>query len=192
VRLSPGSRLEASLGEDERVVTLVGKAFFAVAPERHRPFVVSTDAGQVRVLGTRFEVAQEHRAIRTVVVEGMVELATSEGEVQVPGGNVGSAEQGEAPTSVPVDDPLSHLGWSAGLLVFYDTPLGDVAREVERHFHLPLTLESSVDGGTRVSASFEEGESFEEVVETLCSITRSQCRIWADSAVVGPTIGEAR
>ena len=192
VRLSPGSRLEAHLGPEERVVHLEGKAFFAVAPDGGRPFVVSTDQAQVKVLGTRFEVAQDTGSLRTVVVEGRVRLSSSEGEVEVPEGSVGFAESGATPTAVPVEDPLSLLDWPGGLLVFHDTPLGHVAREVQRHFQLPVKLESATSSATRVSASFEEGESFQEVVETLCSITRSLCRIWADSAVVGPPTGEAR
>jgi transmembrane sensor len=192
VRLSPGSRLEARLSEGERLVTLVGRAFFAVAPERNRPFSVLLESGQIQVLGTRFEVAEEAGGIRTVVVEGRVALATAEGRVDVPGGSVGSAEAGMAPTVTAVEDVLSLLDWPGGLLVFHNTPLSDVAREVERHFRTPIRVVSATDGGRRVSASFEAGESFQEVMETLCSVTRSQCQISADSAVVEPATGEER
>jgi transmembrane sensor len=191
VRLSPGSRLEASLGKDQRSVTLDGKAFFAVAPDGGRPFLVRTEAGEVLVLGTRFEIAQEDRGIRTVVVEGRVALHTSDGRVEVPKGSVGEGSPGSRPTVRAVDDVLSLLDWPGGLLVFHETPLRDVVREVERHFRLPVRAHLPESRTLTVSASFEEGESFEEVLETLCSVTRSQCRISADSAVIGSPPGEA-
>jgi ferric-dicitrate binding protein FerR (iron transport regulator) len=189
VRLSAGSRLEASLGEEQRTVKLNGKAFFAVAPDGDRPFVVRTEGGEVLVLGTRFEVAHDLHGIRTVVIEGRVALNTPEGRVEVPMGSMGESRGGSAPTVTAVDDVLTLLDWPGGLLVFHDTPLSTVAREVQRHFQIPVRLDQPTVEGPRISASFEDGESFEEVVETLCSITRSACRISADSAVIGSSAG---
>ncbi len=191
VRLSPGSRLEASLGEDRRAVTLDGKAFFAVAPDGDRPFLVRTEEGEVRVLGTRFEVAQVAGGIRTIVVEGRVALNTPGGRVEIPKGSVGEGSPGSRPTVRAVDDVLSLLDWPGGLLVFHETPLRDVVREVERHFSTPVRVDLPTSATLTVSASFEEGESFEEVLETLCSVTRSQCQISADSAVIGSPPGVA-
>jgi transmembrane sensor len=192
VRLSPGSRLEAQLGESRRIVSLDGRAFFAVAPDSGRPFVVSTDRGRVRVLGTRFEVSEEAEGLRTVVVEGSVRLSTDDGQVDVPGGSVGYGNPGRAPTSVQMEDIFSLLDWPGGVLVFHDTPLPDVAREVARQFGTSVRIEAPARPAPRVSASFEGGETFQEIMETLCSVTRSLCRISGDSAVVGPPSGEPR
>jgi transmembrane sensor len=192
VRLAPGSRLEARLREDQRTVELEGRAFFAVAPDGRRPFEVRTAKGLVRVLGTRFEVASGEDGLRTVVVEGRVELANAVGRVEVPGGSVGTALEGEGPQAAPVVDVYSFLDWPGGLLVFHSTPLRGVAREVQRHFGIPVRIDTPAGEGLRISASFEEGESFQEVLETLCSITGSECRIYVDSAVIGPRIGEGR
>lgn len=192
VRLAPGSRLEARLGKDQRTVELEGRAFFAVAPDGGRPFEVQTEKGKVRVLGTRFEVATRDNGLRTVVVEGRVELATADGLVDVPGGHVGHAVEGERPQTTPVEDVLTFLDWPGGLLVFHDTPLHGVAREVERHFGIPVRIEARGADSLRISASFEEDESFHEVVETLCSVTGSECRIDGDGAAIGPRIGEGR
>jgi transmembrane sensor len=192
VRLSPGSRLEASLGMDRRTVTLEGRGFFAVAPQKGRPFVVHTPAGQVSVLGTRFEVSQQASDLRTVVVEGRVALATPEGQVEVPAGNVGFAQPGSRPTVTEVEDVLALLDWPGGLLVYHNTALDEVAREVERHFRVPIRVEPRGRNMPRVSASFEDEESFTEILETLCSVTRSECRISPDSAVIGHRTGETR
>lgn len=185
VRLAPGSEIQASVGEDRRVVQLEGRAFFAVAPDENRPFRVQVGDGEVRVLGTRFEVWEGDEELRTVVVEGRVAMATGDGEVEIPAGSVGHARPGAPPTSEEVPDVLSLLDWPGGLLVFHDTPVRDVAREVERHFQIPVRVDPMAHGNPRVSASFEADESFREVLETLCTVTGSQCRISGDSAVIG-------
>jgi len=186
VRLAPGSQLQASLGRDRRIVHLEGRAFFAVAPDRDRPFLVQVGSGQVSVLGTRFEVSEAGGNLRTVVVEGLVAVATTEGEVEVPAGSVGHARPGSPPVAERVPDVLSLLDWPGGLLVFHDTPVRDVAREVERHFRTPILVDPLTGGNPRVSASFEGDESFEEILETLCSVTGSECTISSDSAVIVP------
>jgi transmembrane sensor len=71
-RLAEGARLEEWEAGSRRLVSLEGRAFFAVARDTTKPFVVRTSAGQVRVLGTRFELRSDPSLLRTVVVEGRV------------------------------------------------------------------------------------------------------------------------
>jgi len=60
-----------------RLLLRSGEIFIVTAPDTHalpRPFVVETDYGTIRALGTRFEVAQENEGIRVAVYEGAVEV----------------------------------------------------------------------------------------------------------------------
>jgi transmembrane sensor len=105
--------------DGSREVTLQGRAFFAVARDETRPFVVRAGQDQVRVLGTRFEVAQEQagEGLRVVVVEGRVEVTTAAGSVEVPAGSVGRTGGAGGPTSEVVDDPRALLDWPEGIMV---------------------------------------------------------------------------
>jgi len=189
VRLAPGSRLDVRFRDGRREVSLQGRAFFAVAPDRSRPFLVQTEGGEVRVLGTRFEVTEGGEGVRTVVVEGRVVLSSPLGEVEVPAGSVGSAPPDRAPEAETLADPWVLLDWPGGLLVFHETPLSNVIREVEDHFGLPVGLHDSGAAHRRISASFQEDESFREVVETLCVVASLTCRVTPDSAVILSTAG---
>jgi transmembrane sensor len=184
VRLASGSQLDVRFSEDRRSVALRGRAFFAVAPDRHRPFLVQAGEAEVRVLGTRFEVSENGNGIRTVVVEGRVSLSSPWGDVMVPEGNVGTAPPGQAPEAEAVADPWSLLDWPGGLLVFHETPLENVAQEVADHFGIPVRLRDHQAGSRRISASFQGEESFREVLETLCVVTSTSCRLTSDSAVI--------
>lgn len=189
VRLAPGSHLDVRFSEDRRSVALRGRAFFAAAPDRNRPFQVQAGEAEVRVLGTRFEVSEEGEGIRAVVVEGRVSLSSPWGEVVVPAGNVGRAPPGRIPQAEAVVDPWSLMDWPGGLLVFHETPLENVAREVAEHFGIPVRLRDGQAGSRRISAAFQGEESFQEVLETLCVVTSTSCRLTPDSAVIEPPPG---
>jgi transmembrane sensor len=174
VRLAGGSRLQVWENESLRNVSLEGRAFFAVTRDETRPFVVSTGAGEIRVLGTRFEVAEEEEGTRTVVVEGLVAVSNRSGSVEVPAGGLARMQPGESPVAETVEDPWSLLDWPDGILVFQGTPLSEVAEEVSRHFGRPVFVSGPELGTRRITAWFQ-GESFEEVAEALCLVVGASC-----------------
>src|SRR5690606_13211227 len=60
---------------DERRVTLVrGRAFFQVAKNRSRPFIVDAGGKHVRAVGTAFEVSMERGEMTVVLAEGKVRV----------------------------------------------------------------------------------------------------------------------
>ena len=78
IRLNAGSRLEIIPGnEAERHVRLDGEAFFDVARDEQRPFVLETSGMEVKVLGTSFNVTAYDEIQSVVLVEGSVEVKGS-------------------------------------------------------------------------------------------------------------------
>lgn len=185
VRLAGGSRLRVWDREETREVSLEGRAFFAVTRNESMPFVVHTDPGDVRVLGTRFEVAEEEAGIRTVVLEGRVALSNAEGSVDVPAGSMARMWEGEVPEAETVENPWSLLDWPDGILVFQETPLSQVAEEVSRHFGQTLLLSDSEIGTRRITAWFQ-GETFSEVTEAICMVLYAACTRDGSIVTVGP------
>jgi transmembrane sensor len=182
VRLAQGSRLTEWAVEGTREVSLEGRGFFAVARDEARPFQVRTEAGRVRVLGTRFEIQEEDDDLRAVVVEGLVEVSNDEGLVEVGAGQVARILDGGAPRAEVSDDVYALLSWAEGYLVFQASPLGQVAREVEQHYGQPLNVASQELAMRRITAWFQ-GESFDEVAESLCLAAGADCRV-AEGGVV--------
>lgn len=185
VRLATGSRLEERMLPDRREVVLEGRAFFAVAHDAARPFVVREGSGSVRVLGTRFELSGTADSLRVVVVEGRVEMATGAGAVEVPRGSVGWAAGDAAPRTAVADDVYGLMDWPDGILVYRGTPLTEVAAEVARRFGHPVRVEGDALGSRRVSGAFVE-EAFQDVVESLCVVTGATCVPAGDGFVMRP------
>ena len=64
------------LPEKERNVYLEGEAYFEVTKNRHKPFIVQSDAMRVRVLGTTFNFKSDKhcRIAEATLIEGEIEV----------------------------------------------------------------------------------------------------------------------
>jgi transmembrane sensor len=71
----PDTELTFQMDGKQRSVTFIrGEAFFDVAPDPTQPFVVNTDYGAVRVLGTEFLTAYKGDSVVVTVLEGKVQV----------------------------------------------------------------------------------------------------------------------
>jgi len=79
VWLNAGSRInyEKNFGATQRVVTLTGEAFFDVAPNASKPFVIHTARIDIRVLGTSFNVKSypTDKTTETTLIHGSIEVS---------------------------------------------------------------------------------------------------------------------
>lgn len=155
--LDAASRAEVDFYATRRQVRLLaGSAFFAVAHDTKRPFVVQAAGVQVTVLGTRFEVALEGDAVLVAVDAGRVQVRDANGTAHELGaGQMLRLRPGQA-ARVQAADTVA--AWREGWLDFQSTPLAEVARRLERYSPQPLRVEPDaaalpVLGRVRIAAA---------------------------------------
>ncbi|MBO9713382.1 FecR domain-containing protein [Sphingomonas sp.] len=140
-----------------RIELLRGQAFFRVAHDPGRPFVVENAKRSVTALGTQFEVRVRGSALRVILVEGRVRVATGTGgaDAIVELGAGQRLDAGPAGVTVTRADRVGAEDWQQGMVSFHDTPLGDAAAELNRHSHgKPLLVRDPEVAGIRVSGAF--------------------------------------
>lgn len=172
VRLDTDTELKVRLGAAQREVRLVhGRAFFDVAHDAARPFIVEADGARVRAVGTRFDVRLTGAEPQVTLVEGVVEVSRSQaGQVRrwrlTPGQALvpGSAK----PLPTPVDLATA-TSWTAGQLVFHATPLSDAVAEVNRYSRTKIVLENSALAAQPVSGKFDVGDT-QAFVAAVCDL----------------------
>lgn len=137
VEMNTGSALDIRLEDGERRVRLRhGEAFFQVARDADRPFVVQTDHGAVRVTGTRFSVADRDGETVVAVEEGSVEVRAARGD----GGAVRLTHDQQTAFDrhqvAPVRgaDAAAAFAWRRGQVVFRQQSLGAVVAELNRYW----------------------------------------------------------
>ncbi len=190
VRLGPDSRLQVMPAGSDRQVTLVGRAFFAVARDEARPFQVFTPAGSIRVLGTRFQLEADVDDMRLVVVEGSVALATSGSEVQVGAGEMTEVKMGK-PGAVQAAPALAQLSseWMGQFLVFQRTPLARAAREIEEIYDVEVRILDPALEEKTLTMWFSS-RPLEDVLTVVCSVVDASCRIEGRVVSVGTSEDE--
>ncbi|WP_433853946.1 FecR family protein [Stenotrophomonas nitritireducens] len=174
VDLDADTRVQVRYDHRGRHVRLDGgRAFFRVARDSERPFLVQTSAGSVRALGTRFEVSRLGNAADVTLYEGSVELQGSADAarpaarlgVLVPGQRARMADQRMQVTDAAVAAG-SAPGWLSGRLVFNDTPLPEAVAEFGRYSFKPVLLADPGLASYRVSGVFR-GEDVEGFIQAL-------------------------
>lgn len=185
VRLAPESRLRVAPVANRREVWLDGEAFFAVAHDSARPFAVRTRVGSVEVLGTRFDLQVVGSELRLVVTEGKVALVSGTHRRIVVAGQVARVRDGGPPVVEGVAEPDSLLAWTRGFIVFQNTPLHQVARELERRYGVRVLLPDSMIASRTVTAWFTN-QDFDQVLAAICRAVDAHCTHRGDVASIEP------
>ena len=190
VLLGPGSELTvaAGYGEGIRAVELRGEALFEVVHDETRPFSVRAGGAEIRDLGTTFVVNTDPGdGVRVAVTAGSVSLApagapASAGTLLRPGDRA-LLEGGRAVVEHPAALE-SDLAWTRGRLVFEEAPLSEVAVELWRWYGTTLRVESPSLRGRELTASFEDDEPVERVLDVVRLAVGASLEMRGDTAIL--------
>ncbi len=175
ITLDANSQLQVAMSNQNRDVQLLkGRARFNVAKDPQRPFVVSTDTGSVRALGTIFDVNKNKQLLHVALLEGRVEVApkqatdTIQKQVMTAGHQTTvSSTQGVAkPTPMNQDQPQD---WTNGILQFNATPLDVAVEEFNRYLKKPLRIRGKNIADLQITGSFSTKEP-QKIISALTTI----------------------
>ena len=138
------SLISVSFTEARRNVVLQrGEAYFDVAENPRRPFVVHAGSKSIRAVGTAFNVAKHDDQVTVTVTEGRVIVAEPETAVPVnqAAADTRSLVAGQearydaSTTELPVKqvDTSVAIAWRDGMLKYMAEPLSAVVRDVNRY-----------------------------------------------------------
>jgi len=131
VELSTGSAISVAFTGHQRHIHLHdGEAWFKVARDPARPFVVESAGGTTTALGTAFAVASDGKSGLVTVTEHSVRVRASGRSTDLREGQ--SCRYGaDGPSNPAVSDPTG-LAWRQGRLVFISRPLREVVAKLDR------------------------------------------------------------
>ncbi len=168
VRLSDGSqltldtasRISVRITGSDRIVTLTdGQAYFDVARDPSRPFVVRAGDTSVTATGTRFDVRRVDGGARVVLVEGRVIVRKTESADRSWALRPGQQIFTHAPTPVvETTDAAGATSWTSGRLTFHQTRLGDAIAEINRYSDHPIVLRAPAMADIAVNGVFDSDD----------------------------------
>lgn len=161
--LNTATLVRARVGQGERTVWLdKGEAYFDVAHDKARPFVVMAGANKITVLGTRFTVRREAAGTNVVVADGRVQVENAQDARQTPLILVKHqkvvATQATMLKSDESDAKIEQsLSWREGKLVFDQVPLDYAAGEFNRYNKKKLVLADAEAAKVTIGGRFDVG-----------------------------------
>jgi transmembrane sensor len=153
IELNAASRLTVRFERNARHVRMDdAQAFFDVAKDARRPFLIEAGDTQVRVVGTRFDVRHRDGQVVVAVQRGLVEVRpASAAPVRLRAGQGLSHVEGQDDArvaTVPVDEVT---GWRQGRLIYRDRPLSEIVGDLNRLFPRPVKLADARAADMRLS-----------------------------------------
>ena len=178
VVLDTHSRVDVNYSRGQRRVRLLGgQAWFQVARDAVRPFVVDAGNQRITALGTAFNVrlGGSEKTVQVTLVEGKVAVDPIQStltrmifqpltSVLTPGDSLVVAD---AKSTITHKADISKIGsWREGRLVFNDETLTEAIEEVNRYSTTQIVLSDPALAGLRVSGVFKAGHS-QSFLETV-------------------------
>jgi transmembrane sensor len=184
VLLNTDSRVQLEYTPDQRAVRLLqGEAFFEVAHNADRPFLVYAGGNVVRAVGTAFSVHIQKHDVAVVVTEGTVELASVSPRaggaqdglskprtIKLVAINAGQGatidDRVEAIETIKPAEVTRKLSWREGVLSFSGEPLEQVVQEVSRYTPVTIVISDPSIRNVAIGGYFKAGET-ESMFEAL-------------------------
>lgn len=145
-------------GPTSREVTLAGEAYFEVAKDGDRPFIVHTPQTTIQVLGTKFNVNTYQKRESTSLTEGKVRLSCANAQaIELEPGYQGNFHPAEGFKKAPFHTDQA-LSWMSGVYYFHNMPLADVSDVIQRWFGVKVILDRAELAAYPISGLLEKGQ----------------------------------
>jgi len=169
ITLNTASKIRVMLNEHQRLIKLDGgEAFFEVAKDARRPFIVQAGNRLIIAVGTRFSVRREGRDVQVVVTEGEVRL-----ENAMPDAVTSRYSNTRTSASLLAAGAIAHtsnarlmveektpreaedsLSWRTGYLTFKALPLPEAIAEFNRYTSRKILIQDPQVAAFHVSGRF--------------------------------------
>jgi ferric-dicitrate binding protein FerR (iron transport regulator) len=149
-----------------RAIALKGEAFFNVAPDKKKPFIISVNDVQVSVVGTSFNIKSENGNTEVVVETGIVQVTKSGKTVELNAGEkiIMPANDSSA-TKEKVSDKLYNY-YRSKEFVCDETPLWKLVQVLNEAYDSKIIIGRKELNDKRITTIFYN-ESLEKILEII-------------------------
>ncbi|MBP5277003.1 MAG: FecR domain-containing protein [Prevotella sp.] len=155
-------------GRGSRNVVIEGEAYFMVAKDRSRPFIVHTLDGDVRVYGTEFNVNSKDVSTTIVLVEGTVSVTPTGGREQMMRPNEqATIDSNTSSSRIEPVDVNPYIAWHTGSFAFVNYTIEDIARVLSNWYNVEIIISDESIKKERFSGFFDKYLPKEQVFDAI-------------------------
>ncbi len=196
VYLNSGSSITYPISFEKdttRYVSLTGEAYFEVAHDKDRLFMVNTQEVDVRVYGTQFNISNypEDENAEVALLQGSLSMAKSaaskeiQNELFLEPGYKGSFNKTEKDITREKVNTALYTSWMTGNLVLRNETFENIIRKLERHYNVTIINNNTKLSSERFNATIETNqESIEQVFSYFKKVYNIEYRIVENKIVI--------
>jgi ferric-dicitrate binding protein FerR (iron transport regulator) len=165
-------RYAKNLSGAERAVYLEGEAFFDVAQQEARPFVVYANHTQTQVLGTTFDIkAYEAQPVEVAVLSGKVAVSRntedkSANRLILTTGRKAIFKTDKQMEEIAIADP-NLMAWKENVLRFKNVTIGSTVKTLESYYNVKIVVEDSSVAALDYIGYFSNSPKLEDVLDAV-------------------------
>jgi len=145
----------SSFNKNRREVTLKGESYFDIAPDRSKPFIITVDDLEIKVVGTSFNVHPVNDRIEVQVRSGIVQLTAGNNAITVTKGQTGIYIKKDHSLAVRDFLDLNSISYATKSFYFHDISLSDAFTYIEDAFNVTINFDHKKFAACRLTAEFE-------------------------------------
>ncbi|MDF1559762.1 MAG: FecR domain-containing protein [Bacteroidales bacterium] len=155
---------------DSRTVSLAGEAFFDIAPDSSRPFIIDAGNASVKVVGTSFSVMTDNgnNEVEVYVESGSVMLSSKDGEQNVTLEPQFVGRISDRGSSQAVNTDANYLSWHTDMLIFDGERLETVFADLKRTFNINIVAADPVINDYRLTSPFVD-QPHDTIIKVICT-----------------------
>jgi transmembrane sensor len=133
---SSSIKFPTAFTQEQRLVDISGEAYFEVAHNPVKPFVVKNGTNEITVLGTHFNVNaySDEAATKVTLLQGSVKVSNDKGALTIKPGQQAMLTLNHPPEAASSVDIEEIIAWKNGLFQFNDEPIEIIMRQVARWY----------------------------------------------------------
>ena len=160
---------------NSRDVELVGEAYFEVAHDEGKPFIVHLGNVSVKQYGTRFNINAYTGKSKTItLVEGSIGVTSGNNECRLTPGRQACVSGDEM--KVCNADVDAVMGWTEGMFKFDGENLSDIAATLSRWYNVDVCVDASLSNCC-FTGSLSRESSLRDILEAICEITNTSISV---------------
>ena len=179
VWLNSGSVLEFPsqfIGNKREIFLNSGELFVEVTSDSQKPFFVNTSQMSVKVYGTKFNISAYSDMPQSIVlVEGSVGIKSKSHKELILKPNQQAKLSSDDRFSIKEVDINEFVSWKSGYLIFNETPMTEVLRQIERYYNLSFNYDKDITlKGLTCDGRIILSDDLDNVMTTIALITSTE------------------
>ena len=185
--MNADSRLEfpKQFTSNQRRVKLRGEAYFEVAKNAAKPFVVETDYFTTTVLGTTFNVkAYSAKGANIVLVEGSVRVNAGKQALTLAPGQQASLDSKLSTLNTKQVDTYPYTQWREGFFYFENQTLFEIMQELGRWYNVNIAFDDPQKMNLRLHFVCKRSQSLAEAIKNMNELGVVEIEYTGDAVII--------